>query len=84
MSEKVAHPEQELHSIEQRLSAQPNEQSARRSEISNANKGALLQLLHQYIVTFIGMLPLDARVARCKCEPQMLECRRRRIARESL
>ena len=40
LSETVGHPEPELPSIEWRLSAQLNERSADRSEISNANRSA--------------------------------------------
>lgn len=39
-SETVGHPERELPSIERRLSAQLNERSAARSEISDANRSA--------------------------------------------
>lgn len=76
MSETVGHPEPELPSIERRLSAQLNERSADRSEISNANRSArFAACFNLNFVSVLGTLPLDAGVARRKCGLQKLGAR---------
>lgn len=86
LSEKVAHPEPKLPSIGRKLSAQRNEQSATRSEISNGNSGdrfAALASISMEAPFSACCLPVPASPWR-KCGSQKLANRRRRIARELL